>query len=84
MGNKYITSKNGTRLIRQTTAGWDFLVEWTGGTRQWISLKILKESNPVKIAEYTVARDIAKEPAFSWWVHYVLCKRGVIVSAVKS
>ena len=34
MGNKYITSKNGTQQIRQTTAGWNFLVEWTGGTQQ--------------------------------------------------
>ena len=84
MSDKYITSKNGTRRIRQTTAGWDFLVEWTGGTRQWISLKMLKESNPVQVAEYAVARDIAEEPAFAWWVHYVLRKRDVIVSAVKS
>ena len=48
-----------------------------------ISLKILKESNLLQVAEYAVARDIAEEPDFAWWVHYVLCKRDVIVSAVK-
>ena len=37
----------------------------------------------MQVAEYAGARDIAKEPAFAWWVHYVLCKRDVIVSAVK-
>ena len=84
MGDKYITSKNGIQRICQFTAGWDFLVEWTDGTCQWISLKILKESNPVQVAKYAVARDIAKEPTFAWWVHYVLHKRDVIVSAVKS
>ena len=82
--DKYIKSKNGTQRLRQTTAGWDFLVEWTGGTRQWMSLKILKESNPVQVAEYAVARNIDDEPAFAWWVHYVLRKRDIIVSAVKS
>ena len=82
--DKYITSKNGTRRIRQTTAGWDFLVEWTGGTRQWMPLKILKESNPVQVAEYVMARNLSEEAAFAWWVHYVLRKRDVIVSAVKS
>jgi hypothetical protein len=82
--DKYITSKNGTRRIRQTTAGWDFLVEWTGGTRQWMPLKILKESNPVQVAEYVMARNLSEEAAFAWWVHYVLRKRDIIVSAVKS
>ncbi len=43
-------------------------MEWTGGTQQWISLKILKELNPVQVAEYAVGRDISKEPAFSSWV----------------
>jgi len=47
MSDKYITSKNGTQRCQQSTAAWDFLIKWTGGTHQWISLKILKESNPV-------------------------------------
>ena len=75
--DKYIKSKNGTQRLRQTTAGWDFLVEWTGGTRQWMSLKILKESNPVQVAEYAVARNIDDEPAFAWWV--TMCfARGIL------
>ena len=59
----------------QTTVGWKFLVEWANGSRQWIELKILKESNPVKVAEYTMACDIGEEPAFAWWVPYLLRKR---------
>ena len=32
-----------------------------------VALKILKESNPVDVAEYAVARGIDNEPAFAWW-----------------
>ena len=84
MADKYFITKTGTKRMRQTTQGWKFLVKWTNGTRQWIDLKILKESNPVQVAEYVTARDIAEEPAFAWWVPYVLRKRDVIVSAVNS
>jgi hypothetical protein len=84
MADKYITTKTGTRRLRQTTVGWKFLVEWDNSSRQWIDLKLLKESNPVQVAEYVTARNIDDEPAFAWWVPYVLRKRDVIISAVNS
>jgi hypothetical protein len=84
MEDKYITTKTGTWCLRQTTAGWKFLVEWANSSRQWIDLKLLKESNPVQVAEYVTARNIADESAFAWWDPYVLRKRDVIVSAVNS
>ena len=59
-------------------------MQWHNGSRQWIDLKIFKDSNPVQVAEYATARDIAAHPAFAWWVPYVLCKHNVIVSAVNS
>jgi hypothetical protein len=65
--------------MSQTTVGWKLLVQWNNGSRQWIALKILKESNPIQIAEYAIARDIADQPAFAWWVLYTLRKRNVIV-----
>jgi hypothetical protein len=66
MANKYLLTKTGTKQMHQTTQGWKFLVQWVNGTRQWIDLKILKESNPVQVAEYVTARNIADEPAFAW------------------
>ncbi len=84
MVDKYITTKSGTRRLRQTTVGWKFLVEWANSSRQWIDLKLLKESNPVQVAEYATACNIAEESAFAWWVPYVLRKRDVIVSAINS
>ena len=46
-------------------------------------MKDLKESNPVEIAEFATARGIKNEPAFSWWIPYMLQKRDAILLAIK-
>jgi hypothetical protein len=84
MEDKYFKTANGTKRMRQTTKGWKLLVQWHDNSCQWIDLKILKESNPVQVAEYATSRDIHEYPAFAWSVPYVLRKRDVIVSAVHS
>ncbi len=84
MAKKYLITKTGTKWMHQTTQGWKFLVQLVNGTCQWIDLKILKDSNFVLVVEHVTARNIAEEPAFDWWVSYVLRKRDVIVSAVNS
>eukprot|EP00978_Attheya_sp_CCMP212_P012602 scaffold31521_cov55-Attheya_sp.AAC.1 len=50
----------------------------------WERLSKLKESNPVEVAEYDVAREIQTEPAFDWWVPYTLKKRDCISTAVNN
>lgn len=45
-------------------------------------LKDLKESNPVAVADYAKANNLVEEPAFKWWVPYVLRKRDYIISKV--
>ena len=50
----------------------------------WIALKDLKESYPVQVAEYSVDARILMEPAFAWWVPYMLKKHNRIVAKVKS
>jgi hypothetical protein len=84
MEDKYFVTKTGTKRTRQTTVGWEHLVQWNNGLCQWIALKIMMESNPVQVAEYAIARDIVDEPAFAWWVPYTLRKRNVIVLAMNS
>ena len=37
----------------------------------------MKESHPVKVAEYARVRGIDKEPVFEWWVPHTLKKRQV-------
>ena len=70
------------RKLRQTTKGWKLCVEWKDGSTSWERLADLKESYPIEVAEYAMAKDIAQEPAFAWWVPYVLKKRKRIIAAV--
>eukprot|EP00978_Attheya_sp_CCMP212_P009846 scaffold23446_cov77-Attheya_sp.AAC.1 len=39
---------------------------------------------PVELAEYAINSKIDDEPAFAWWVPYVMKKRDRIISKVKS
>ena len=56
--DKYFISKHGRRSIRKTTVGWKFNIKWRDGTTKWVSLKYLKESNPIEVEEYVTARDV--------------------------
>ena len=84
MEDKYVITRTGTRRLRETTIGWKLLVKWKDGSEQWIALKLLKESNPLEVAEFAKAREIDNEPAFCWWVPYTLRKRDRIISSVNS
>ena len=64
--DKYFVTKPGRRSMRQTTVGWKFNIKWRDGNTTWVSFKDLKGSNPIKVAEYVIYRDIQYEPAFAW------------------
>ena len=74
----------GVKRKKATTRGWQILVEWRDGSTDWIELKDLKDSYPVELALYAVNHDIAEEPAFAWWVPYVLKKQKRILKKVKT
>ena len=80
----FVTMRNGNKRRRETTIGWELLVQWKDGSTNWITLKDLKESYPVQVSEYAVAARISMEPAFAWWVPKVLKKRNRIISKLKS
>lgn len=79
-----VLTNTGQKRLRKTTKGWKLQVEWNDGRKTWIPLSVMKESNPVEVAEFAVARNIAEEPAFAWWVPYVIAKRKIILSKVKA
>jgi len=79
----YINSY-GVKRRKTTTRGWELLVEWRDGSSDWVSLKDLKDSYPVELAIYAKERKIESEPAFAWWVPYVLRKQKRILQKVKS
>jgi len=78
----YVMSHNGNRHYRKTTKGWKLCVKWRDGSTSWVRLAELKESFPIEVAEFAVAQGIHDEPAFIWWVPYVLARRNRIVSTV--
>ena len=84
ISNGFIISKSGNKTPKKTTRGWHLLVEWKDGSMDWVSLKSLKQSNPVELAEYALANRIDEEPVFKWWVKTTLRRRDRIISKVKS
>ena len=55
----FITTSSGQRQPRHTTVGWEIMVTWKDSSTAWIHLKDLKDSNPVELAEYAIANQIA-------------------------
>ena len=43
----------------------------------------LKDSHPIECAEYSVSQGLLNDPAFNWWVGFVLKKQERIISLVK-
>jgi hypothetical protein len=81
----FITTRNGNKRRRETTKGWEILVQlWKDGSVTWVALKDMKNSYPVQLAEYATQRRIAGEPAFAWWIQYVLNKRNRIIGKLKA
>ena len=78
----YITTKSGQRRMRQTTSGWNFLIRYKDGSEQWTPLNLLKESNPLEVADFVTAHGLNDQPAFAWWVPYTLRKRDRIIATV--
>lgn len=80
----FILSKNGNKVPKRTTKGWDLLIEWKDGTTSWVPLKQVKDSNPVELAEYAAAHKLLNKPVFNWWAKWTLNKRDRIINKVKS
>ncbi|KAI2505807.1 Reverse transcriptase (RNA-dependent DNA polymerase) [Fragilaria crotonensis] len=74
----------GVKRQKQTTRGWELLIQWKDGSTDWVALKDFKESYPVELAQYAVDRAIDDEPAFAWWVSYVLKKQKRILQKIKT
>ena len=80
----FITTKTGTKRRRETTKGWEILIEWKDGSTNWVALQDVKESDPVQLAKFAISNRIAEEPAFAWWVPFVMKKRNRILAKVMS
>ena len=76
----FIISPYGGQRRKETTQGWDILIQWKDGSTTWESLKDVKEIYPVQLAEYSHQRKLSEEPVFAWWVPHVLKKQERIIA----
>ncbi len=72
--NDQVKIVNGKKVVSRSTRGWELCCEWKDGSTSWQKLSDLKESHPLQVAEFALAVGIADEPAFNWWVTWVLKK----------
>mmetsp|Transcript_4573 Transcript_4573/g.7098 ORF Transcript_4573/g.7098 Transcript_4573/m.7098 type:complete len:164 (-) Transcript_4573:1972-2463(-) len=68
----FVVSSNGNRRQRETTKGWEILIQWKDGSTTWNKLKNVEDLYPVQLAEFAVQTNVSEEPAFAWWVLYIL------------
>ena len=54
------------------------------GPEQWVPLKEIKESTPVKLVEFSKSCRISDEREFCWYMPYVLRKRDQIIVVINS
>eukprot|EP01082_Thalassiosira_pseudonana_P000209 g18.t1 g18 contig1:46045-47384(+) len=80
----YTIKRNGEKVPKITTDGWELLVEFKDGTTEWVKLKDVKDSNPIELAEYAIANQLQEEPAFKWWAEKALRRRNRSVYKAKS
>ena len=80
-------------MLRKTTRGVDRLCAIKSGQNEdgsdrimktWHPLNELKESYPIEVAEFVVARGVDKMPAVAWWVSFTLKKRDTIIASMRS
>ena len=80
----YYTTFNGHRDPKMTTKGWKLLCSWKDGSSSWVSLKDMKESYPITVAEYAKHNQLVKEPTFVWWVPQTLRRRDRNIKKIKT
>ena len=78
-----VLKADGRSFMCRTTAGWQLCIQWKDSSTTWEKLSDLKESYPIECAYYNVSQGLMKEPAFNWWVGFVLKKCERIILLVK-
>ena len=80
----FYTTPNGVEKRKHTTKGWEVMIRWKDGSTTWNTLKDVKDSFPLQLAEYAMQHDLVEFPAFKWWVEFVINRRKRSLSKVKS
>ena len=62
----------------------ELYIRWKDISGDWVALKVLKDSYPVPLVDYTVGNEIQDKPVFAWWVLFTLKKRISNINKIKS
>ena len=84
MEDAFIHISNRNKRRCETTKVWEVCIQWKGGSSTWNQVKDVKEAYPVQLSEYAVQNRVSEQPAFAWWIKYVLKKSYCIVSKTAS
>ncbi|KAL7480720.1 hypothetical protein ACHAW6_006385 [Cyclotella cf. meneghiniana] len=76
--NNQVKIINGKKVVSRPTHGWEQCCEWKDGILLGRSCQTSRSCT--LFAELALAMGIANEPAFNWWVTWVLKKRDRIIS----
>ncbi|KAL7475898.1 LOW QUALITY PROTEIN: hypothetical protein ACHAW6_001791 [Cyclotella cf. meneghiniana] len=79
--NDQVKIVNGKKVVSRSTRGWELCCEWKDDSTSW--QKLPQRVSLLQVAEFALATGIANEPAFNWWVTWVLKKRDRIINLVK-
>ena len=66
--------------IVNTTKVWELFIQGKDNSPTWNKLKDVKDLYPFQMDEFAAENRISEEPAFVWWVKYVLNKQERIIS----
>jgi hypothetical protein len=72
------------QTLKNTTKGWEILIQWKDGSSTRVSMKDVNNSYPVQLAKNAMQRQIAGEPAFTWRIQHVLHKQNIITAKLKT
>jgi hypothetical protein len=61
-----VVQPDGCTHLKRSTVGWQVCCQWKDGSTSWENLADLKESHPIKTAEYAVTKGIGYKLAFNW------------------
>jgi len=80
----FITSFNGNKTPIVTTKGCEIQVRWNDDQTTWVPMNIVKNCEPLLLAEYASRMNIIQESVFQWWVPHILSQKKRLLHKIKT
>jgi len=80
----FITSFNNNKTPIVTTKGCEIQVRWNDDQTTWVPMNIVKNCEPLLLAEYASRMNIIQESVFQWWVPHILSQKKRLLNKIKT